>query len=116
MGRCGTRGLASAKLLPPRASCAPHVGPMQPATLSAAGLPVLSADEVELVLIPRATFENAGSHRFHLTNTRLIGVSEVPRGARCVKHESGSMSTTTATHSAQSNRGASPTRACLSWT
>lgn len=73
---------------------------------------MLSADEVELVLVPRATFENAGSHRFHLTNTRLIGVSEVPRGARCNSYESGSIET----HSAQCNRGASHTRSCLSWT
>lgn len=54
---------------------------MQPAALTAAGLPALQADEVELLLVPRAAFENAGPHRLHLTNKRLMGVSEAPKGA-----------------------------------
>lgn len=53
---------------------------MQQASLSASGLPVLYQDEVELLLIPRATIESLGTFRIYLTSIRIIGVSESPKG------------------------------------
>ena len=52
---------------------------MQPASLTAAGLPVLREGEVELVFVSQATLENGSLIRLHLTNMRLVVVA--PKGA-----------------------------------